>query len=243
VSEGRRGAQLRLLCFPYAGGSAAAYRGWADRLPPGVDLRPVELPGHGARISEPRFTRLEPLAEALHESLRADLEAPFACFGHSLGALVAYELARTLQRAGRPGPVRLYVSGHRAPHLRQRREPIHALPDADLVREIVELDPASEEAMRHEELRELALPILRDDFTIAETYRHARGEPLETPIVAFGGASDPIVDEQDVRAWAGHTSGPFTCHIVAGGHLFLETSRDDVLELLARDLRGCMRSS
>jgi surfactin synthase thioesterase subunit len=234
---------VRLFCFPYAGGSAASFHSWTNRLPRGVELWAVQLPGHGNRIRERRFERMEPLCEALTEALAEELRPPFACFGHSLGALIAYELTRGLRRLGRPGPGRLYVSGHRAPHLRSRRGPIHALPEAELVGELLRLDGTAEQALSHPELRELTLPIVRDDFAIAETYAHERAEPLDTPIVAFGGTRDPIVDEDQLLAWVEHTRQSFRVHMLPGGHLFLDTERDAILALLAGDLREWLRTS
>jgi surfactin synthase thioesterase subunit len=155
---------------------------------------------------------------------------------------VGYELARRRERLGRPGPVRLYVSGHRAPHLPARQEPLHALPEEKLLSELERLDGAAGEALSDEELRGLALPILRDDFAIAETYAHVRREPLEAPIVALGGTHDPIVEQSELLAWREHTRASFRAEFVPGGHFFVDTARDAVLALLAEDLWECLRS-
>jgi surfactin synthase thioesterase subunit len=180
--------------------------------------------------------------DALELALEPTLDGPYACFGHSLGALVAYELVRRRERQGQPGPVRLYVSGHRGPHLPARHRPIHALPEKELLSELELLDAGAEEALSDDELRSLALPILRDDFAVAETYAYVGGEPLEAPIVALGGTHDPIVEEGELLAWREHTRGPFRSEFLAGGHFFVETARDAVLGLLAEDLWKCLRS-
>jgi medium-chain acyl-[acyl-carrier-protein] hydrolase len=236
-------ARLRLLCFPYAGGTAASFHGWSARLPLGIELCAIQLPGHGNRLLEPRFSRLGPLVDALELALEPTLEAPYACFGHSLGALVAFELARRCERHGRRGPVQLYVSGHRAPHLPARHRAIHALQEEELLYELSRLDGGADEALGDAELRSLALPILRDDFAIAETYTHVRGEPLEAPIFALGGTHDPIVEEGELLAWREHTRDSFRSELVPGGHFFVETARDAVLGLLAEDLWRCLRSA
>lgn len=237
-------ARLQLLCFPYAGGTAASFHGWSARLPPGIELCAIQLPGHGNRLPEPRFSRLTPLVEALELALGPTLEeAPYACFGHSLGALVAYELARRRERRGRSGPVRLYVSGHRGPHLPARHRAMHALPEDELLSELERLDGGAEEALSDAELRSLALPILRDDFAIAETYAHVPGQPLGAPIFALGGTHDPIVEKGELLAWREHTRGSFRCEFVPGGHFFIETAQDAMLGLLAEDLWRCLRSA
>jgi medium-chain acyl-[acyl-carrier-protein] hydrolase len=219
-------AALRLYCFPYAGGSPWAFRSWAPRMPPGVEMRPVQLPGHGSRLLEPRHSRIEPLVEALLTDV--DFEAPLALFGHSMGALVAYEIARRL-----PGePDCLYVSAHRAPQLPNRDVAIHALPEERFIQELRRLNGTPEAVLSHRELRELTLPVLRDDFALAHAYSHTPEPILRCRVVAFGGRDDPAVREHEVAAWRAVTTGPFRMHMVPGDHL----SIDSVLGALTRDL-------
>src|SRR5271170_5577451 len=133
-------AQLRLFCFPYAGAGALIFHKWSDALPREVEVCPIQLPGRGARLTEPPFTKLSCLIEALVRALDPLLDMPFAFFGHSLGALVGFELARELRRLARPQPVRLVVSAARAPRIPRRDRPIHALPEADLRVELSRLN-------------------------------------------------------------------------------------------------------
>lgn len=233
-------ARLRLFCFPYAGGTAADFRAWPSRLPTGVDVVAIQLPGRANRVREPRFMSLTPLVEVLQEVLRPHLRPPFAFFGHSMGALIAYALARRLHAADGSRPVRLYVSGHRAPHLPSRDPPVHSLPDREFLDELRQLNGTPEEILRDAELRELMLPLLRADFAIAETYVHVPGEPLDCPVLALGGRDDPLVSEPEVRAWRETTTGPFRHRMIPGDHFFPQQARGLVLAALADDLQSAL---
>lgn len=231
-------ARLRLFCFPYAGGGAAVYRGWSAPalLPPEVHLCPVHLPGRGNRFSEPLRTELAPLTERLAEDLAPYLDTPFAFFGHSMGALIAYELTRLLRREGLPLPEHLCVSGRRAPQLPSDKRPLHDLPEEEFKEELRSLDGTPEEILEHPELMDLFTPILRADFSVCETYRYAEEEPLDIPISAFGGLEDPDVGRDHLLAWRAHTRGPFRVRMLAGGHFFLNPSREALVRAVAEDL-------
>ena len=229
-------AELRLFCFPYAGGSAAEFWSWPPLLPAGVELVAIQLPGRANRIDEPPFTRLEPLVEALQDALHPHLRTPHAFFGHSMGALLAYELAR----CGGAGPERLYVAAHRAPQLPSRDPPLRDLADDELVRELRRLNGTPEQLLGQVELRELTLPRLRADFAVAETYEHALGPRLDIPVIALGGRDDRLVAVEELQAWAEVTSGPCQVRMVPGDHFFLRTSRDAVLGILGDDLREAL---
>jgi medium-chain acyl-[acyl-carrier-protein] hydrolase len=227
-----RHTRVQLFCFPFAGGSAAEFRTWQSRLPAGVGVVAIQLPGRANRIGEPLFVALRPLVDALREALRPHLRPPFAFFGHSMGALIAYELARRLDR----GPDRLYVSGHRAPQLPARDRPLRDLPDDELVIELRRLDGTPAEVLDDAELCDLLLPRLRADFAIAETYVHVPNPLLDIPITAFGGTEDRLVRPSELRPWACVTRGAFRLRMLPGSHFFLHTARDAVLDALAEDL-------
>jgi medium-chain acyl-[acyl-carrier-protein] hydrolase len=238
----RPGARVRLYCFPYAGGAASIFRGWADALPAEIEVRPVQPPGRESRIREPAFTRVEPLVAAFLAGHGDDLGAmPAAFFGHSMGALLAYELARALRREGRPAPVRLFVSARRAPHLPARERPIYALPEEEFRAELRELKGTPEEVLDHPELMELVGPLLRADFELIDTYEHAPGDPLGCPISAFGGIADATVSEEEMAGWRRHTAGPFRLRMLPGDHFFLHHgSRAELLGHLAGDLQATL---
>ncbi|HEX5761015.1 MAG TPA: thioesterase domain-containing protein [Thermoanaerobaculia bacterium] len=228
-------ARLRLFCFPYAGGGASAYRGWGADLPSTIEVCPVQLPGREGRLREPPPTRIEPLVAELAGALPL-ADVPFAFFGHSLGALVAYELARALRRRGGPEPLHLLLSGRRGPRVPGREEPIHELPEAEFLARLRELNGTPEEVLGHGELMALLLPLLRADFALHETWTHRPEEPLAAGISVFGGLGDPEVTREDLEDWRGETRGRFRLRLFPGDHFFLHSARGLVAEAVARDL-------
>lgn len=230
-------ARVRLFCFPYSGAGASIFSTWARELPDTVEVAPVQLPGRENRLSEPLFTRLSPLIEALAEAILPHLHKPFAFFGHSLGALVSYELTRYLRRHHGIGPLHLYVSGHAAPQLPLQKPPIHHLPEVEFVEELRRFNGTPEEVLIHDELRQLILPILRADFAIYETYTYTAEPPLECPISVFAGLQDDHVDLEQIEAWGEQTNQPFSIHMLPGDHFFVNSSRSMLLQTLAGKLR------
>jgi medium-chain acyl-[acyl-carrier-protein] hydrolase len=231
-------ARLRLFCFPYAGGGAVIFRTWADGLPVDVEVCPVQLPGRGTRLMEPPFTQLSPLIQALAQALLPLLDKPFAFFGHSLGALVSFELARQLRGQYGVQPVRLFVSASRAPQLPHRGLPIHTLSEGDFLAELRHLNGTPREVLDHEELMQIALPVLRADFAVYETYVYATEPPLNHPISAFGGLRDRTVSQSDLEAWREQTSGSFSLQMFPGDHFFLNTTQPLLLRVLSQELHG-----
>ncbi|WP_420130678.1 thioesterase II family protein [Longimicrobium sp.] len=229
-------ARLRLFCIAHAGGGASAFRGWADALPPEVEVCLVQLPGRENRIMETPFERVGPLVEALADAVQPYLTLPFALFGHSNGALISFELARTLRARGRPGPVHLFASGRRAPDVAADSPPIHHLPDAEFLADLQELGGLPAELLAHQELLALLVPTLRADVAIHETYEFAEQPPLACPITAYGGLTDPRVPRGQSEAWARHTAGSFVLRMFPGGHFFLIDDRAVFLRTLASDL-------
>jgi medium-chain acyl-[acyl-carrier-protein] hydrolase len=213
-------ARLRLFCFPYAGGSAVMYRYWTD-LPPEIEVCPVQLPGRDERFREPAFTRTDALCEALVRALRGYVDMPFAMFGHSMGAIIAYEFACRLQARG-SAPVHLLVSGQRAPHVPLRRTRSYDLPEPAFRDRLRELDGTPEAVLQDAGLMELLLPRLRSDFEMSETYEDVKHAPLVCPITAFGGAQDKEVSSSDLEAWRLTTTSAFDLKMFPGGHFYLD---------------------
>lgn len=235
IKDGNQ-ARVRLFCFPYSGAGASIFYPWAGELLPFVELWPVQLPGRETRLAEPPFGQLIPLIDALEPQLRPYLDRPFALFGHSMGALVAFELARALRDRHNLLPVHLFVSGHGAPHLREYRTPIHGLPEAEFLAELRRLRGTPEAVLEHAELRDMIVPILRADFAVCETYLYRWARPLACPISALGGLADDMVNRDHLEAWHAHTSGPFSLHMFPGGHFYLQTSRPLLLQTILRHL-------
>ena len=229
------GAQTRLFCFPYAGGGASVYRGWQAGLPARVAVHPVQYPGRESRISESPAHSLEALAEGAAEAIRPMLDRPFAFFGHSLGARIAFETARILRGRWGISPGCLMVSASRAPHLPEPR-PIHHLPDDAFTDELRRFSGTPEAILANPDFMAFYLPILRADFQADETYRHEIQPPLECPIAAFGGDSDPEAETEEISQWAKHTTGTFSLEMFAGDHFFLNPQQPALLKSIGEHL-------
>lgn len=186
----RPSADARLFCFPYAGAGASVFRDWPSRFHGNVEVVGIQLPGRESRFSEPRYNRLVDLLPALCQVVADMADKPFYFFGHSMGALVAFELARGLRERGLPQPFHLVVSAMRAPQLPRRNKIHHRMSDADLLQAIGAYNGTPREVLEHPELMQLMLPLMRDDFAILETYAYVQGEPLGCPLTALGGRDD-----------------------------------------------------
>jgi medium-chain acyl-[acyl-carrier-protein] hydrolase len=236
VRHGDPAAPMRLFCFPFAGGGASVFRGW--RLP-GVEVCAIQLPGRESRLHETPFDRLPALVDALAVATRPWRDRRFAFFGHSLGAIVAFELARALRRRGEPLPHHLVVSGCSAPHLVDAvREvpPMSSLPDRVLRERLRRFGGTPDAVLEHPELMELLLPVLRADLALRDGYACAAEAPLRVPVTAFGGRHDAEVPVADVAAWHVHTSAGFAARTFAGGHFFVRTAADEVVAAVAATL-------
>jgi len=231
-------ARLRLFCFPYAGTGASIFRTWSDGLPPDVEVCPVQFPGRGTRLTETPFTQLSPLVQALAQALGPLLDKPFAFFGHSLGALVGFELARQLRKQAGVQPVRLFVSADRAPQIPPRGRPIHALPDREFLVELRRLNGIPRGVLEDAELMQIMLPVLRADFVVYESYLYSAEPPLDCFIYGFGGLQDQRVSRGDLEAWRDQTSVSFSLRMFPGDHFFLNTTQPLLLQALSQELRG-----
>ena len=229
-------ARVRLFCFPYSGAGASIFYAWTDILPTTIEVCPIQLPGRGTRLAEPPFDRLKPLVQSVAQGLLPCLDRPFAFFGHSLGALVSFELTRYLRRHMGLSPVHLFVSAHSAPQISGRDSPIHALPESEFVEQLRCLNGMSEAVLKNAELMQLLLPILRADFSVCETYVYQVGEPLDCPISALGGLRDDHVSRESLDAWRVQTRATFTLRMFPGDHFFINTDRLLLLHTIAREL-------
>src|SRR5712692_4406600 len=234
-------ARIRLFCFPYAGAGASAFNAWSNQLPPDVDICAVQLPGRETRQREKPFTRLAPIIEVLAQAMVPFCDIPFAFFGHCMGALIAFELARRLSGSQEPGLHHLFVSGCRAPQLPGPEPFIHKLPEPDFMERLRELKQTPEVLLQDSELMSLFLPALRADFSVWETYDYSDGEPLNCPISAFGGSEDAKLEIEAVSLWRVQTRNSFTPRMLPGGHFFLHSSRTLLLRFITQDLRQTLR--
>jgi surfactin synthase thioesterase subunit len=234
-------AALRLLCFPYAGGGASIFRTWPEALPADIELWAVELPGRETRAGERPFERLGPLIASLADataselSERQDRQAPFAIYGHSLGALVGFSFARELRRRSLAAPVHLFVSGRRAPQLPDP-SPMHQLSDPQFLARLRLLGGIPDAVLQEAELMAYFLPILRADITVNETATVVLEPPLACPITVLGGTTDDRATVDELDAWRVQTGAAFDREMFTGGHFFLQSARTELLASLSRRL-------
>ncbi|QBF27520.1 thioesterase [Pseudomonas tructae] len=229
---------LTLLCLPYSGASAMVYSRWRRKLPAWLNLRPVELPGRGARLGEPLLTDMQVLARQLASEQRLAASQPYALLGHSLGALLAFELAHELQALGCPPPVALFACGTAAPTRREDydggnwREPKS---DEVLINELRTLQGTPEEVLANQELMSLTLPVLRADFLLCGRYVYRQRPPLQCPVHVLGGEDDKASQAQ-LLAWRQESVGDFSLEIFPGGHFFIHEHEERVLGVLSAAL-------
>jgi medium-chain acyl-[acyl-carrier-protein] hydrolase len=234
---------VRLFCFPYAGGGATAFRGWQEHLTPDVEVCAVQLPGRETRIKEAPVAQLSSLLRLLAPALLPHLDRPFAFFGHSLGALLSFELTRRLRREYAVEPLHLFLSGRGAPQIRDDRPMIHALPEPQFREELRALNGTPEGVLEHEELLRLVIPIIRADFAICETYQYTVEPPLNCSISAFGGLQDRDVSIEQLEAWRLQTNASFTLRMFPGDHFFVHQARPSLLDALNQELNLLARKA
>lgn len=222
-------ARLRLICFPFAGGGASAFSDWNDSLPDDIELSAVQMPGREERLRETLLTDMSELIDQLSAQLQSLADKPYVFFGHSMGAIVCYELARRLRDTNSPLPAHLFLSARAAPQLQELSELRYLDGDAFIAR-LHDLYGAVPEAIRNStELQEVFLPILHADVTLLETCNVGPGEPLDCDITVFGGADDPAISAAMLAGWQQCTSAGFSQHEFPGGHFFIQAQREAVL--------------
>jgi surfactin synthase thioesterase subunit len=237
--SGRAGGtagKVRLFCFPYAGGSATAFAPWAAHLPAWVDLVGVQLPGRGGRLAEPAYTDIEALLDALVPVIEAEGRMRCAFFGHSLGGLLAFGLARRLRRRGAAMPLHLFVSASGAPQLHRTAPSLHLLDDEALLSALREYNGTPQEAPANRELMSLLLPAIRADFALRAGYHHQEEPPLAVPITVFAGTRDPHVSPEQAHGWGDCTTAPFAWRHFDGDHFILHSHAASMAECITAAL-------
>jgi surfactin synthase thioesterase subunit len=226
---------MRLLCLPYSGGSAMFYARWRRLLPSWIDVRPVEWPGRGARMDEPLATDPHVLAAKLAGELGGQLDGPYALFGHSLGAVIAFELAHGLLDRGAAAPAVLFASGAEAPAVRDGSRWREPLSDDALMQELRNLQGTPDEALSNADLMRSALPVLRADFLMCGAYVYRPRRPLPCPVHVFAGADDETGREA-LETWRRETSASFTLDVLPGHHFFIHTQQAELIERIGAAL-------
>jgi len=194
-------------------------------------------------MREPCHERLAPLVDELIPAISPELDRPFALFGHSMGALIAYELTRALRSQGLPTPRLLVASGRSAPQLPRRRRPIHDLPEPEFREELRRLNGTPQAVLDHNELMSLFSPVIRADLAMNETYIYQEQPPLDLPLLALGGDDDPWVTPPELMAWGEQAQGSFTMENVPGDHFFLQGASREVLAIVSHHLARVMEPS
>ena len=233
--------RMRLFCFPHGGGSAAIFKNWSTKLAQDIEVWAVELPGRGRRLLEPAAVRIDDIIAKLAEESRPYLGTPFAIFGHSLGALIAFEFARQL-RSMDMAPVHLFMSGRHAPHVLDPEPAISHLPNGEFVEAVRQrYQGVPEEILNDAEMMELWLPALRADISMSEAYHYEARSLLAFPITCFGGWEDHSASTAELSAWREQTSAAFKLRMFPGGHFFIDSAREALLESVGEDLEHSLR--
>jgi medium-chain acyl-[acyl-carrier-protein] hydrolase len=225
-----------LYCFPFAGGSATYYAAWEKYFTGRIELVPVQLPGRGARMTEEPATDLCGLADELAEVIAGE-PTEVVLFGHSMGAILAFEVGRRLTAMGRPAR-HLFVTGRPAPPIVRPRTPVSDLPRTEFLQMLRDYGAADEAVFEHEDLLDLLMPMLRADFAMIESYRRRPGPRLSCPVTAWCGDSDPGVPPSAMVPWGDETSGPFTLSVLPGGHFFITEHHAQVVRGITTAIRG-----
>lgn len=217
-------ATVRLFCLPYAGGSSTIFYRWSEYVSPAIEVCSVQLPGREGRLTMPPYTSMRPLVQAIGNAILPFLDKPYVLFGHSLGGLIAFELARYLHDLGVPRPLSLLVSAAEAPHVSRAPDRLHTLPDDELIGQLSRLQGTRQEILQHPEVMQLLLPTIRADLQVFETYTYRAGPPLPCPIAVFGGIDDERVEPSGLENWREHTRTVVSLTMLPGGHFFIHSA-------------------
>jgi medium-chain acyl-[acyl-carrier-protein] hydrolase len=239
-SAGQGSCRLRLFCLPYAGGGAAVYRLWPGAMPPGVELCRIQLPGHESRLREQPYDRLADLVDTMSTVIRPLLDVPFAFFGHSMGALISFEMTRAVRRKHDLMADHLFVSAWRAPQM-PLGSALHRLPEAEFIEKLqARFEGIPDGVLQDREILELMLPILRADLAVCETYKYAVDRPFDCPITVFGGIDDHWVNAAELAGWEAHTNGSTNVNMLPGDHFFINDERQSLAHEVANTLAHAM---
>jgi len=240
ATEPLAAAAVQLVCVPHAGAGASAYRDWQERLGPEIEVLPVQLPGREARFGEPLVRSVSGVVDELVGPVLERVRGPVAVFGHSMGALIGYELAHALAERGH-APVHLFASGYPAPHLPHVGPALHTLPEQEFQDHIVELQGTASEVLDHPELMGLLLRVLKADYELCETYRHPERPAFAVPVTALGGEQDPDTEGERLARWEDLSTGRSTARWFSGGHFYLHHHLDELMAIIEDTLLGTGR--
>jgi surfactin synthase thioesterase subunit len=228
---------VRVIFLPHAGGGASGYRSWNSYVVEEIGVCPVELPGRGRRHAEQPLNSATSVASRLAPEVRSSILPPYAVFGHSSGAVSAFELCRQLRRLGAVAPAHIFVSGRKAPHLPVPHAGVDRMSTSELTSYLRALDGTPPEVLDDRDLVEMHRPLLIADLAVSEDYRYYEEEPLPVPITAFAAMDDSAVSIDEMAAWGKHTRSQFDCHVIPGGHFGIFEHSEAVAAIIAKTLR------
>ncbi|MDQ1355588.1 MAG: Thioesterase [Acidobacteriota bacterium] len=232
--------KFKLFCLPYAGGSAAMYNKWRQYLDRRIELHPLELAGRGRRIYDPLYDSIAEAVDDVYKIIESQLDQmPYCFFGHSMGGIIAYELALKIKNLQRPQPVHIFFAGRGAPNIPGEDEKnFHQLPEEEFKKEILELGGTPREFFEHPELLDVLMPMLRSDFKIAETYKFPEAgeiKPLDYDISVFIGKEEEVTAGQ-MHGWREHTAGICTVYYFPGEHFFINEETERIVKIINHTL-------
>lgn len=228
--------RVRVFCFPHAGGSADVYRGWQRWFPEQFELCLVHLPGRGKNVRERAFTRVGPLVAKIADQIESVTDIPYVLYGHSMGALISFELARELSDRQNKGPEHLFVSGCRPPQYSRDKRVTFNLPREAFISELKKLNGTPEEVLENPELMEVFMDVLKADFELVETYEYRAGRPLSCPITVYSGIDDDQVPVETCHAWQKQTSAGCKVRVFGGDHFFIRNAQPVFVNAFRIDL-------
>ena len=233
--------KIRLFCFPFGGSGSSYYMSWSKQFEPDVEIVPVQLPGRENRLSEPPLNEMNSLIAEILPAVQGYLDKPYALFGHSMGAFVSFELARAIRRKNLAAPKLLMASAIRAAHLEETLPPISHLSDEEFIDALKQRYGlgVTEESM---ELLWLMLPTIRADIFCVENYAYTDEPPFDFPMIGFGGKADWTIKSDQIEGWSYHTTGPFKCYEIDGGHFFVNSERDQLIKCIRDELTDISRN-
>ncbi|MDQ0175270.1 thioesterase II family protein [Bacillus chungangensis] len=228
-------SKIKLFCIPYAGGSAVVYSKWKKLINPLIELKEIELPGRGYKMKEPLLDNMPEMVENIFKEMKNEIKPPYALFGHSMGALITYELYKKLKKAGYPAPVHMFISGKKSPQVAIKDLKLYHLPEDEFIDHILKYNGTNESVFKNKELASLFIPILRADFKIVETYKFDHTDDrLDCDISVFGGTEDRTVDWDDLLQWQEVAKKKCNFYSFKGGHFFINEHTEEVVNQINR---------
>lgn len=232
--------KMKLFLFPYAGGAAASYNQWKQYLDPAIEYRSIELAARGRRMREANYNSIDNAVDDVFNIIKSELtQGPYALFGHSMGSMIAFELAYKIKKNNLPMPVHIFLSGRAAPQVpRDKKRTLHHLDDIEFKKQLLEMGGTPKEFFDHPELLEVFLPLLKGDFRLTETYTHGKKDvPLDVDITVLGGKQDEDTPEE-VEAWRVHAGKNCDIHYFDGGHFFIHEENKRVVGIINEALQN-----